>query len=144
MGIFCWFGCCCVFECLTVWHFKSISAYSAILTAALLCKSVPIYHPWWANHEQAHVSMLIWFLINIFKLLCSVILQHLQKYKKIFVTHPCCLFTAFIQSDTILEVLHFGEGNLLQVIAFFFLFAFKIIVLSGQSTDCSHLRKSVW
>lgn len=24
-------------------------------------------------------------------------------------------FTAFIQSDTILEVLHFGEGSLLQV-----------------------------
>lgn len=26
-----------------------------------------------------------------------------------------CSFTAFIQSDTILEVLHFGEGSLLQV-----------------------------
>lgn len=28
---------------------------------------------------------------------------------------PIFLFAAFIQSDTILEVLHFGEGNLLQV-----------------------------
>lgn len=37
-----------------------------------------------------------------------------------------CVVTAFIQSDTILEVLHFGEGSLLQVRIFiiFFLAAF--------------------
>lgn len=30
---------------------------------------------------------------------------------------PLFVFTAFIQSDTILEVLHFDEGRLLQVSA---------------------------
>lgn len=35
-------------------------------------------------------------------------------------------FTAFIQSDTILEVLHFGEGSLLQVGAVMFDYSLQI------------------
>lgn len=45
----------------------------------------------------------------------------------------CVAFTAFIQSDTILEVLHFGEGSLLQVrifIIFFFVAFIEDVIAS--------------
>lgn len=64
------------------------------------------------QHVNEFLSV-FWF--NIYKLLGFVI----RNKNRLIETHPCCLFTAFIQSDTILEVLHFGEGNLLQVFVLF-------------------------
>lgn len=50
--------------------------------------------------------------------MCTRVKHHLMKSKALLLTLTVCfclLFTAFIQSDTILEVLHFDEGRLLQV-----------------------------
>lgn len=96
--------------------------------SALPCKSVQIYHSWVAcsvKCKQFKYQCIRFVVPPPFQYSKNEIRSRVFSFSVMLLSF---FFTAFIQSDTILEVLHFGEGGLLQVSAAAFPSSFAFLL----------------